>query len=315
MGVLPKFICVDCQPARQAHFPFVVSLHRIEPSVFILKPGQWVHINKNRLHCFRKMSDTTLDNNDCHYELRSDLLKTTQSIGPICVSIAWDWMYKGVTTEGTRNEIITSMEAATMLRKSDSGNKNLAQPCHVLLSAARSHVPFANDDDIDFYRGILAPLQHVVTENCKALSRLLNCEKVHIVRNLMDEEGDFTPYSSDFVCKVCSAELGNWYLACYECYSKYGKDANLCHHCFWGTLQHTATQYPDSLKLCGKNNNNKGPHEKVMLFFRMGSVVEEVRWLIRVATFVSRNGSIDGYLTNEIGNRLRNLAVKDSYDS
>jgi hypothetical protein len=64
------------------------------PSVFILKPGQFVHINKGRLHAFRKMSPTQLHPSDCHFALRSKLIDEDK-LGfaeQICVSVAWDWM-------------------------------------------------------------------------------------------------------------------------------------------------------------------------------------------------------------------------------
>ena len=38
------------------------------PSVFVLKAEQYLHINKGRLHAFRKLQD-------------------------FCFSIAWDWMF------------------------------------------------------------------------------------------------------------------------------------------------------------------------------------------------------------------------------
>jgi hypothetical protein len=64
------------------------------PSVFILKPGQFVHINKGRLHAFRKMSPAALPPSDCHFTLRSQLIadENLVSTEQICVSVAWDWM-------------------------------------------------------------------------------------------------------------------------------------------------------------------------------------------------------------------------------
>ena len=68
------------------------------PSVFVLKPGQFVHINKGRLHAFRKLSPTALPPNDCHRQLRLDTIASDNlgSMERLCVSVAWDWMVSSV---------------------------------------------------------------------------------------------------------------------------------------------------------------------------------------------------------------------------
>jgi len=68
------------------------------PSVFVLKPGQFVHINKGRLHAFRKLSPTALPLNDCHRQLRLDAIADDKlgSIEHLCVSVAWDWMVRSI---------------------------------------------------------------------------------------------------------------------------------------------------------------------------------------------------------------------------
>ena len=60
------------------------------PSVFILKPGQHVLINKGQLHAFRKMTFDELPNTDCHAEQRSELVAMLNR-APLCISIAFDW--------------------------------------------------------------------------------------------------------------------------------------------------------------------------------------------------------------------------------
>ena len=64
------------------------------PSVFVLKPGQFVHINKGRLHAFRKLSPTDLPPNDCHRQLRLGINKEHGPKEHICISVAWDWMVR-----------------------------------------------------------------------------------------------------------------------------------------------------------------------------------------------------------------------------
>ena len=58
------------------------------PSVFTLQPGDFVHINKGRLHAFRKKrpADPT-----CPEEF--------------CVSVAWDWLYQGSSLAGAAAEV------------------------------------------------------------------------------------------------------------------------------------------------------------------------------------------------------------------
>ena len=69
------------------------------PSVFVLKPGQHVMINKWRLNAFRKMTFDELPNTDCHAAQRSELvamLKDEKKFdrAPLCISIAYDWWVK-----------------------------------------------------------------------------------------------------------------------------------------------------------------------------------------------------------------------------
>ena len=66
-----------------------------EPSVFILGPGEHLHINKGRLHAFRKMTFEQLPESDCHCLLRQQKIAELQAQGltkaPICISVAYDW--------------------------------------------------------------------------------------------------------------------------------------------------------------------------------------------------------------------------------
>jgi len=88
------------------------------PSVFILKPGQFVHINKGRLHAFRKMSTSPLPSSDCHSHLRRALIrdeKITKEV--VCLSIAWDWMYRGYTSDGINDELESALSCAKLNQK------------------------------------------------------------------------------------------------------------------------------------------------------------------------------------------------------
>ena len=65
------------------------------PSVFILKPGLHVLINKGRLHAFRKMTFDELPKTDCHAAQRSELVAMLKEKeidhAPLRISIAHDW--------------------------------------------------------------------------------------------------------------------------------------------------------------------------------------------------------------------------------
>ena len=64
------------------------------PSVFILRPGQHLHINKGRLHSCRKLTPDPLPDEDCHAVLRKQLLEevgTAEQSQFLCLSVAFDW--------------------------------------------------------------------------------------------------------------------------------------------------------------------------------------------------------------------------------
>jgi hypothetical protein len=76
-----------------SHTAFVFSRPcRYHPSVFILKAGQFVHINKGRLHAFRKMTTERLPEKDAHAKLRKEVVaKDKLQPGLVCISVAHDW--------------------------------------------------------------------------------------------------------------------------------------------------------------------------------------------------------------------------------
>ena len=109
------------------------------PSVFILKPGQLVHINKGRLHAFRKLAPSPLPPTDCHAMQRQMHLdsKKDGKGEDICFSIAWDWMFKGVTSEGINREVSGIVECSAL----NQGHQlqSLAVPVTSLLFLAKEN--------------------------------------------------------------------------------------------------------------------------------------------------------------------------------
>jgi hypothetical protein len=113
------------------------------PAVFILQEGQHVHINKGRLHAFRKLTPHTLPENDCHFELRDALIKEKRlspRAPPTCTSIAWDWQFSGFHAEGIHRETVAILESALLVNKKE-GCMCLAIPNASLLAMARQVLP------------------------------------------------------------------------------------------------------------------------------------------------------------------------------
>ena len=98
-----------------------------------------VHINKGRLHAFRKLAPTSLPETDCHHDLRHEILQKKADLSEdICFSIAWDWMFKGVTSEGINREVSGILECARLNREHHL--QSLAIPETSLLFLAKDKI-------------------------------------------------------------------------------------------------------------------------------------------------------------------------------
>jgi len=109
------------------------------PCVFVLKPGQLLHINKGRLHAFRKMSRSPLEANDCHSAIRTNVIDEcaiTKDI--VCTSVAWDWMYLGKTREGIQEEVAQTLDSVKLAI--GNGSKSLAIPQLSIIETAKVHL-------------------------------------------------------------------------------------------------------------------------------------------------------------------------------
>jgi len=187
----------DGNMAGQPDWPSINAINQCKemgycPSVFILKPGQVVHINKGRLHAFRKLAPKVLHETDCHFELRTAILRAKEEESltieeDICKSIAWDWMFKGVTSEGINREVSSILECSRLNRQ--HGLQSLAIPETALLFLAKENIAkhevesrtnigdsslFAIDDKFvpdstTVIRGILPSLEYVVTRHRSAV--------------------------------------------------------------------------------------------------------------------------------------------------
>ncbi len=222
------------------------------PSVLILKPGQLIHINKGRLHAFRKLSIHKLPVNDCHATLRADvLLEEKLEQEQLCMSVAWDWMFQGVTEAGIHREVSTAMECAALNRI--NGVQSLGIPEASLLQTAKYirgamvAGPRQYPPPEVICRGILPSLRMVVDNEMSALVGARTRCRAEVGKSNNDDpfndmdksdacadplNAEIDPYGNeDYTCKICSKELANVYCHCNGCDTMLGKDFNICVDC------------------------------------------------------------------------------------
>jgi hypothetical protein len=86
------------------------------------------------------MATSKLPESDCHCETRAKVIEQNQLTGEtICMSVAWDWMFRGTTTAGINREVCSVIEATILNRK--YGKVSLAIPETSLLQMAKVYVP------------------------------------------------------------------------------------------------------------------------------------------------------------------------------
>ena len=223
-----------------------------------MKPGQHVHINKGRLHCFRKVTKLPLPVPDCHHDLRKELLDNGVSI-PLCVSVAWDWQYLGVSPEGINREVASSLECQNLI-DTKQNRRCLAIPRACLLQMGKS-LFFMRDalktrnDSVSsigsprtgvwkkdaILCGINPSLQYILEENIESIKRydssggrgkkhLSKADRNDTEQQLSDAGVD--PDGNDYFCRICNRELENIYLHCDGCENLLQKDFNICISCF-----------------------------------------------------------------------------------
>jgi len=109
------------------------------PCVFVLKPRQHLHINKGRIHAFRKASHIPREAHDCHAGVTSRIFEEDMiEQDVLCTSVAWNWMYRGTTCEGITEEVSQSLGAAKLAR--EHGRQSLAIPQLSLIEMAKFHL-------------------------------------------------------------------------------------------------------------------------------------------------------------------------------
>ena len=240
-------------------------MYRYCPSVFTLEPGDLVHINKGRLHAFRKMSTTKLPEWDCHVQRRQTIIQSKDIAGEekLCVSVAWDWMYRGVTSEGINREVCTVLEASALNRRNEVTSLAIPElsllqmaksiPARVLtpkkgisflgaLEKEKNRTSVYDSTKAEICKGIYPALcvvvgQHVRALNVKESKSRQKGERLSIAKIPDTQENPqacpLDPYgNSDFQCKLCSKELSNVYFHCDGCEKLLSKDFNICRGCY-----------------------------------------------------------------------------------
>jgi hypothetical protein len=252
------------------------------PSVLTLKPGDLIHINKGRLHAFRKLSSAKLPDTDCHAIQRKATVEEAGIDGQevMCVSVAWDWMNRGVTPEGINRELCTVVEG-TILNKKNLVT-SLAIPELSMLEIAsfdpqgqggcQKHFCFLDRLKKKKYQpslfrpslqhvsqGILPALQYLADEHSAALSEGPNKstekgERLSIAKIPDTQENPavcpLDPYgNTDFDCKLCRKELSNVYYHCDGCEKLLNKDFNICQECYKNKeFMHNIQMHPSNPK-------------------------------------------------------------------
>lgn len=162
-----------------------------------------MHINKGRLHAFRKLAPSSLLKTDCHYDLRNEILQSKEHpTEDMCFSIAWDWMFKGVSPEGINREVSSIMECARLNREHDLPSLAIPETALIFLAKesitkyqldhdssptnslfgmdirqGQTRVDTSEPDAVTVLRGILPALHYVVTRHNTAVKFSKKWEK------------------------------------------------------------------------------------------------------------------------------------------
>ncbi|KAL3786447.1 hypothetical protein HJC23_011028 [Cyclotella cryptica] len=228
------------------------------------------------LHAFRKLSHLPLHEADCHCNLRNEILPSISQEDLVCVSVAWDWMFKGITSQGINREVASILECARLNHTYHV--QSLGIPETALLFMAEENIARLKIKDssgtsaglIEFtpdpktvLRGILPSLQfivhrHLMTEKISMTSVKAGKHtkvSVHPKPNawenpdlghpeIIEDAFSMDPYESgDFICKFCSEELSNVYMHCDGCERLLNKDFNICASC------HANENYKANIKM------------------------------------------------------------------
>jgi hypothetical protein len=237
----------------------LTCLYSYCPSRFILGPGEFLHINKGRLHAFRKLSTEDLPPDDCHRALRKALLRSTfGKIPNLTLSVAWDWSYLGYDAPGINREVLYTLESSALNQQNQRTSLAVAQLA--LLKWVRKYMQDGSGKRSALYSfhanqapstdNLSTPSQEHLAGLYPAVERVLQnqMEMINFAHQQADSNAGVhnldiakyvdkydlavDPYDCDFFCKLCSQELANAYFHCQGCEELIDKDFNICFECF-----------------------------------------------------------------------------------
>lgn len=232
----------------------------------MLGPGELIHINKSRLHIFRKVCfQDTLSENDCFFEQRKELIGRIDQDNwdSRCVSIAWDWVFSGNSSLGIARELSTSLSAQFNLSHYQRNNDGLYQAIgkvmHHTVSLActlfeRYNSSDMKDIDLKTIRGILPILAVAKLELSKA-EEYINNNGQRINNDANEGRGDLI--LDRYECAACFGELWGYYVqsrakesrqqecVCFECYI--GTKHIFGRKKFWLRTKHFTNEYVSNL--------------------------------------------------------------------
>ena len=245
---------------------------KLHHSKFILRPGDHLHINKGRLHCFRKVRfDVALSPEDCFYELREQLkLELKLATAPLCISVAFDWAYLGSTKMGIANELHSLWECQEICSRRKPPLETLACPkTAIILLASKipkivtgehnpsSAVGLPNTKLIDWItvcEGIYEYLKKVIEQEVEQQNPPSVNETISSIGSLtrpdtwLPDLGTVTeidPYGNgNYNCILCWRELCNTYYSCVGCWNNNSVEYNICASCHLDEKYMEKTKYP-----------------------------------------------------------------------
>lgn len=196
-----------------------------------------MHINKGRLHAFRKLANEPLPVSDCHSKLRHDFLQSHSVERNICVSIAYDWMYLGFQSTAIQTEIQTVLKAARRIRSMENaktlavGETAVFSLAEAIAATTLNTIPSKSvvPDKVAIAKGIGNSLAYLVyrdeRESCDGVVPPVDADDDPAYRST-------DPFGNDYFCKLCSHELANAYFHCQGCEEMLQMDFNICAYCF-----------------------------------------------------------------------------------
>ena len=209
---------------------------RLQPVILILGPGDALHIGRGRYHAFRKMTDNTLPESDCHHNLRQRKLNELRQLHghnmpiDVCFSIAWDWLYPGHDAELTKKWFKHMMDIIKSRRKENMSYNCLLETSVRYCANAlwRKTAEQLTTREMTMLNGILPVLRNLYDRSKKAYTKAKKDPRLDIdweISHVIDVDR----------CSVCQYELFNHHIRrrCFEGDDESEYNANALAYCLW----------------------------------------------------------------------------------